>query len=88
MDFAETIYKGKSITDLKRIILMLEDECEPLGVFCVCKKKSGKFLYEIMSARQLLKDRNEGLYTVYGVAAGKREAFEVVKAILEDTNEF
>lgn len=58
------------------------------GVFCVCKKENGKFLYEIMESTELLKERNRDKYTVYGIAGGKREAFEVFRTMVEDTNAY
>ena len=45
-------------------------------------------MYEIMSSKELLKERNRDKYTVYGIAAGKYEAFELLRYMLEDRHEF
>lgn len=89
MKFAEDVYVGKSIIDVYTVVELLKNGCIPHGVFCICTKKNGRFLYEVMSCRELLKDRNNKLeYTVRGIAAGKLEAFEVVRSMVEDHHDF
>lgn len=88
MNFAEELYIGKSIADVSLAVYMLKNGETPVGVFCVCKKDNGKFLYEILSAAELLKERNKNRYTVYGIAAGKHEAFELLRTIVEDRHEY
>lgn len=88
MKFADELYVGKSIVDTASVVRLLNDGKTASGVFCICKKDSGKFLYEIMDSFELLKQRNRDKYTVYGIAAGKRESFELLRFILEDTNAY
>ncbi|MCD8036045.1 MAG: hypothetical protein LUE88_01485 [Clostridiales bacterium] len=88
MEFSEELYIGKSITDEASVVYMLKNGKVPAGIFCVCKKDNGRFLYEIVSAHELLKDRNKDRYTVYGIAAGKQESFELLRFILEDRHEY
>ena len=88
MKFTDELYVGKSIADTAAVVGLLKDGKAASGVFCVCKKENGKFLYEIMESTELLKERNRDKYTVYGIAGGKREAFEVFRAIVEDTNAY
>lgn len=88
MDFAEELYIGKSIADVEAVVSLLKDGTEPAGVFCVCKKENGRFRYEIMSSAELLKEHNRDKYTVYGLAAGKRESFELLRFMLEDRHEY
>ena len=87
MEFADELYLGGSIRDEKSVISMLKAGQKPSGVFCVCKNINKRFMYEILSAGELLKERNKGKYKIYGLAAGKREAFEVLRCMLEDENE-
>ena len=88
MEFWDELYIGKSIADIQPIVCLLNNGEAPSGVFCACKKDDGRFLYEIMSSNELLKSRNNEHYTVYGLAAGKREAFEVLRYIVEDRHEY
>lgn len=89
MEFAEEVYVGRSIIDADTVVQLLKRGCIAYGVFCVCTKKNGKFLYEVMSCRELLKERNNtSEYTVRGIAAGKSEAFEVVRTMVEDCHDF
>ncbi len=88
MDFSEELYIGKSIADVGSVVYMLKNGETPVGVFCVCKKDNGRFLYEILSARELLRERNKDRYTVCAIAAGKREAFEVLRSMVEDRHEY
>ena len=88
MRFAEELYVGKSIEDTAAVVSLMEMGITAPGVFCVCVRDNGRFSYEIMSAGQLLTERNAGKYTVIGVAGGKREAFELLRFILEDTNAY
>ena len=41
-----------------------------------------------MDTRELIKESNRDKYTVYGIAAGKREAFEVLRTIVEETHAY
>lgn len=88
MEFAEDLYVGKSIIDVGVVVEMIKDGNIPHGVFCVCSKKNGKYHYEIMSCRELLKVRNVSNYKVLGIAAGKMEAFEVFRCMVEESHEF
>jgi len=88
MEFAEELYISKSIINTGLIISMLKNGNIPYGVFCVCSESDGKYRYEIMSCRELLKDKNIVRYKVLGLAAGKFEAYEVVRAIVEDGHDF
>jgi len=88
MEFAEELYISKSIINVRAIVEMLRNGDIPHGVFCVCIKKNGKYRYEIMSCRELLKHRHVSDYMVLGLAAGKSEAFEVVRSIVEESHEF
>lgn len=88
MKFAGEIYVGKSIEDTASVVALLKKGERASGVFCLCKKDGGRFSYEIMDTSELLKERNRDKYTVYGIAAGKREAFELLRFMLEDTNAY
>ena len=85
MRFAEELYVGKSIEDTAAVVSLMEMGITAPGV---CVRDNGRFSYEIMSSGQLLTERNAGKYTVIGVAGGKREAFELLRFILEDTNAY
>ena len=66
MEFFNELYIGKDIADIDLIVYMLKNVKEPAGIFCICKKNNGgKFMYEIMSSKELLKERNRDKYTVY-----------------------
>ena len=88
MKFFEELYIGKSITDIEEDISLLKRGESRFGLMCVCKNENRKFLFEILSSRELQKERNADKYTVYGLAIGKREAFELLRYILEDRNEY
>ena len=89
MEFFNELYIGKDIADIDLIVYMLKNVKEPAGIFCICKKNNGgKFMYEIMSSKELLKERNRDKYTVYGIGAGIYEAFELLRYMLEDRHEF
>lgn len=88
MEFAEELYIGRSIINVGVVVKMLKKGDIPHGVFCVCSNENGKYRYEIMSSHELLKERNALNYKVLGIAAGKREAFEVVRSIVEESHEF
>lgn len=88
MKFADELYVGKTIYDTASVISLMKEGKTASGVFCVCRKENGKFSYEIMDTRELLKERNRDKYTVYGIAAGKREAFEVLRTIVEETHAY
>lgn len=88
MEFFEELYIGKGINDVSSIVYMLNHNEEPSGIFCVCKNKNGRFLYEILSSKEILKYRNRDKYVIYGIAAGKRDSFELLRYILEDRHEY
>ena len=89
MEFSKELYIGKSISDISSAVYMLKNGIEASGIFCICKKNNnGRFMYEIMSSGELLKERNKNKYTVYGIAAGKHESFELLRYMLEDRHEF
>ena len=56
MKFTDELYVGKSIADTAAVVGLLKDGKAASGVFCVCKKENGKFLYEIMESTELLKE--------------------------------
>ena len=96
MEFFNELYIGKDIADIDLIVYMLKNVKEPAGIFCICKKNNGgKFMYEIMSSDEAIRLIRDGdcicvrdKYTVYGIAAGKYEAFELLRYMLEDRHEF
>lgn len=88
MKFFEELYIGKSITDIEEDVSMLKRGESRFGLMCVCKNENGRFLYEILSSRELLKERNTDKYIVYGLAVGKREVFELLRYIMEDRHEY
>ena len=55
MRFAEELYVGKSIEDTAAVVSLMEMGITAPGVFCVCVRDNGRFLYEIMSSGQLLR---------------------------------
>ena len=89
MEFFNELYICNDISEIGVIVYMLKNGKEPAGIFCICKKNNGgKFMYEIMSSKELLKEINRDKYTVYGIAGGKYEAFELLRYMLEDRHEF
>ncbi len=88
MEFAEELYVSKSIIDVGAIVEMLRNGDVPRGIFCVCSNNNGKYRYEIMSCYELLKQRNVSDYKVFGFAAGKKDAFEVFRSMVEESHEF
>ena len=57
MEFFNELYIGNDISDIGVIVYMLKNGKEPAGIFCICKKNNGgKFMYEIMSSKELLKE--------------------------------
>ena len=88
MDFSEELYIGNSIKDADIVISMLKKGKTLSGVFCICKKDNGKFMYEILSATELQKERNKNRYEVFGIALGKKEALEVLRFMVEEKHEY
>lgn len=88
MEFAEELYVGKSIINVGAIVKMLRNGDIPHGVFCVCSKKNGKYKYEIMSCHELLSQKHILAYKVLGFGLGKKEAFEIVRTMVEESHEF
>ena len=88
MNFAEELYIGTSIIDADIVINMLKNGRALSGIFCICKKDNGKFMYEILEARELLAERNKNRYKVFGIATGKNEALEVLRYMVEDRHEY
>ena len=88
MRLIEEVYIGKSITDLGTIFYCLKRNIPIVNLYCICLLENTKHMLEIMTARQLFLPRNVCKpYWIVGIAEGKKEAYDLTRAIFQDSLE-
>lgn len=85
MKYSDEIYIGESVKDLGTVFYALKHKIPLLSIYCLCESPHSSFSLEILSARELIKPRNDRKeYTVIGIAGGKQEAFELFRFLVEE----
>ncbi len=85
MEFIRELYIGEKVQSLGVVLYALKRNIAAEGIYCICFCEGGSSFLEILSSRELVKERcQKRKYTVLGLALGRREAYDLLRYILQD----
>jgi hypothetical protein len=85
MQIYHDIYVGKGIKDSRKILKKIKKNDSVPNVYCVCLEENSPHLMEIVDSYELMKEMYQfKKFMVIGIAYGKKEAFELIRTIVEE----
>ena len=84
MKFIENVFVAESIEDVNTVFHALKNNIPVFNTFLICFNGDSQNMAEILSAKEILKEKNrEKAYIVIGVDGSRQEAYDLLRYIIQ-----